>query len=155
MNIVDILLPERVIFLPSVSSKKRALEILSEHLATTAPGLSDAEIFNSLINRERLGSCGLGHGVAIPHGRIKGVTEAIAAALKLEQGVDYDAPDEHRVDLIVALIVPEESTEEHLGLLAQLAEMFSDEATLAQLRATENPAALLALMGKQASSHAA
>ncbi len=155
MNIVDILKPERIIFLPSLSSKKRALEILSEKLATDTPGLSDTQIFDSLISRERLGSTGMGSGVAIPHSRINGVSDAVAAALILDDGVDYDAPDNEAVDIMVALVVPEESTEEHLGLLAQLAGMFNDEQTLAQLRNADSPASLLDIMDQQMPSHAA
>lgn len=138
MTIADLLSLERISLQPSVSSKKRALEILSEQLASAMPKLGAVEIFDCLIARERLGSTGLGHGVAIPHARVVGVDEAIGAILKLQQGVDYDAVDQEHVDLLFALLVPENSTEKHLGLLSQLAEMFSEEKTLVQLRSAEN-----------------
>ena len=154
MTIADLLSPERIALLPSVSSKKRALEALSAQLASATPSLSEVEIFNSLIARERLGSTGLGHGVAIPHARIAGVEEAIGAVMKLEQGVDYDALDQQPVDLLFALLVPENSTEKHLELLSQLAELFSDAKALVRLRAAQDTDSLLALFKEKIPSHA-
>lgn len=146
MRISSLLSPERVLCLPQVSSKKRALEMLSEMLASRLPELGKDEIFASLLARERLGSTGLGHGVAIPHGRLSGVSSALGAVLKLRQGVDYDAPDSEPVDIMFALLVPEECTDEHLQILARLARMFSQPAMLSQLRVTEDPADVLIQM---------
>lgn len=115
-------------------SKKRALEILSEIIARDQETVSTNDVFDSLIARERLGGTGVGHGVAIPHGRLKNSTQTYAAFIKLDEGVDYDAPDQQAVDLLFALLVPEESTEEHLQILAQLAQMFSDESFRNSLR---------------------
>ena len=129
-QLVDLLAPERVLYRPSVGSKKRALEILSELMATESGPVSANEALTSLIERERLGSTGLGHGAAIPHGRLNGLDNAICAFLKLGDGVDFDAVDEQPVDMICGLLVPAQSTSEHLNILALLAEMFSD----AQLR---------------------
>jgi nitrogen PTS system EIIA component len=143
MNISELLTPERVVCTDEVSSKKRALEMLSEMLAANEPELTGGEIFDSLLSRERLGSTGLGHGVAIPHGRVRGIHTAIAAMLKLEHGVDYDAPDREPVDLLFALLVPKESTDEHLQILAALARMFADPPTLARLREACDSSALL------------
>lgn len=145
MNIADLLTPERVRCIPEVSSKKRAIELLSDMLSADLPLLAESEIFDALIARERLGSTGLGHGVAIPHGRLAGVNEACAALLKLDQGVDYDAPDQEPVDIFFALIVPAQSTDEHLRILATLARMFSETDALAQLRGTTGTSALLKL----------
>lgn len=144
MNIAQLLAPERVNRTSEISSKKRVLEVLSEMLASSQPNLSGTEIFDSLIARERLGSTGLGHGVAIPHGRMAGVEHAVAALIKLERGVDYDAPDREPVDLLFALLVPQESTDEHLQILATLARMFADPAALASLRSADHGEALLA-----------
>jgi PTS system nitrogen regulatory IIA component len=83
-------------------------------------------VFDALIGRERLGSTGLGHGVAIPHGRLEGNDRTRAAFLQLRDGVDFDSNDRQPVDLLFAMVVPEDSTEEHLKVLARLAEMFSD-----------------------------
>jgi nitrogen PTS system EIIA component len=146
MNIGDLLAPERVQLVPEVSSKKRALEMLSEMLATSLPNLTQGEIFDSLLSRERLGSTGLGHGVAIPHGRLGVASEARAALLKLNKGVDYDAPDREPVDIVFALIVPAQSTDEHLRILATLARMFSEPDTLARMRGATGTTALLALL---------
>lgn len=134
MQIAKLLTPERITCQQESSSKKRALETLSKLLASDLPGFTDGEIFDSLIGRERLGSTGLGKGVALPHGRMKGLDEPIAALLTLDQGVDYDAIDSRPVDLMFALLVPEESTDEHLKILARLAEMFSNADFCTQLR---------------------
>jgi len=156
MKIADILTPQRIQLRPSVTSQKRALELLSETLARdTPPKITDAVIFDALTRRERLGSTALGHGVAIPHGRIPGLDRAIGAVLKLQEGIDYDAPDQAPVDLLFALLVPEDTTEEHLALLAQLAEIFSDESRLAQLRARNTPEELMELFTHAPSSYAA
>lgn len=128
---------ERVACRGFVSSKKRALELVSELAAESESSLSQNEVFSSLIERERLGSTGLGHGVAIPHGRLKSLDHAVCAFVKLNQGVDYDAADGQPVDMICALLVPEESTNEHLDVLSMLAEMFSDEHWRARLRAAK------------------
>ncbi|EHQ51368.1 PTS IIA-like nitrogen-regulatory protein PtsN [Ectothiorhodospira sp. PHS-1] len=146
MNIGDLLASERVCCLPDVSSKKRALEMLGDMLSSHLPRLTQGEIFDSLLARERLGSTGLGHGVAIPHGRLAGADEACAALLKLGKGVDYDAPDSEPVDILFALVVPTECTDEHLQILALLARMFSDPETLARLRSAKGPEDLLELV---------
>jgi PTS system nitrogen regulatory IIA component len=155
MNISQILTSDRIRLEDTTSSKKRALEILSEMLAQGAPEASAAAIFDALNRRERLGSTGLGHGVAIPHGRILGIPQAIGAILRLQQGIDYDAPDRQPVDILFALLVPEQSTDEHLELLSQLAEMFSEERYLLRLREIEEPQQLLASLSQQVSSDAA
>lgn len=147
MNISELLTPERVVCTGDVTSKKRALEMLSEMLADNQPDLTGGEIFDSLLSRERLGSTGLGHGVAIPHGRVQGIRNAVAAMLKLDRGVDYDSPDREPVDLLFALLVPQESTDEHLQILAALARMFADPPTLARLREADDSTALLARIG--------
>lgn len=125
------------------ASKKRVLEQLSQLIANGETDLSQSQVFDSLLSRERLGSTGLGHGVAIPHARVKNSDRTIAALLKLESGVDYDAIDGQAVDLVFALLVPEQATEEHLQLLAQLAEMFSNSELVARLRNASEPQQLL------------
>ncbi|MGI9304340.1 MAG: PTS sugar transporter subunit IIA [Gammaproteobacteria bacterium] len=155
IRIADVLTPERVVFMREVSSKKRALEIISERLAK-ASSLSQIEVFASLNVRERLGSTGLGGGVAIPHARIASNATTMAIVIRLEEAVDYDAADQQPVDLIFALVVPEEATDEHLELLAQLAEVLSDSRKVANLRAASNEAELLnVLLDTPHTSHAA
>ncbi len=129
----------------SVTSKKRALELLSSLLADVEPELGECEIFNGLVARERLGSTGLGHGVAIPHGRFKHLDGAYGALIKLNEAVDFDAVDGEPVALVFALMVPEESTDEHLQLLSSLAEMFRDEGVREQLLQAASAEALVEL----------
>lgn len=111
----------------SANSKKRLLEKLSLLLENDAPEVDNHAAFQSLFDRERLGSTGVGNGVALPHGRVKGLQEAVGAFGILKKAIDYDAVDNQPVKLVFALLVPEEATEEHLQLLAQLAKLFSDK----------------------------
>ena len=122
----------------NVLSKKRALEELSHLITQDQTQLSVSNIFDSLISRERLGSTGVGYGIAIPHGRIKNCEKITGAFIKLKQGVDFDAMDNQPVDILFALIVPEESTDEHLQVLALLASMFNDEGFRRKLRESQN-----------------
>ena len=146
MRIADILTSERIICNVTLSSKKAALETLSGLIASASIRLDEQEVFNSLLTRERLGGTGLGNGIALPHGRLKDGLSTIAAFIKLQQGVDYDAVDHQPVDLIFALLVPEHSTEEHLQVLAQLAEMFNKPEFLTQLRREESEEAIYGLL---------
>ena len=138
MRISEILTSHRILCNVDLSSKKAVLETLSGLIAGTGSGLTGQEVFNSLLSRERLGGTGLGNGIALPHGRLKNGLSTIAAFIQLKQGVDYDAFDRQPVDLIFALLVPEQSTEEHLQVLAQLAEMFNKPEFLARLRREES-----------------
>ncbi len=136
MQISTLLDVERIACQQDGSSKKRTLDLLSRLLASALPAFSEGELFDSLINRERLGSTGLGNGVALPHGRLAGLETPIAAFVTLSDGgIDFDAIDNQPVDLLFALLVPEESTEEHLQILARLATMFSDPEFCTSLRA--------------------
>lgn len=134
MQLTDLLTPQRVACDVELSSKKRALELLSELIASDQQDLTPTEVFENLIARERLGSTGLGHGVAIPHARVKGLDRPLSAFIRLKGGVDFDAMDGQPVDMLCALLVPEKSTDSHLELLALLAEMFSDAEYCQQLR---------------------
>ena len=135
MQLVSILDPARTRCGAEAASKKRVLEILSELLVqgTTDPVTPHA-VFDCLVARERLGSTGLGHGVALPHARLSQADEPVGAFLKIERGVDFDAPDGGRVDLVFGLLVPEDSTEEHLEILSQLAALFHEEELRRKLR---------------------
>ena len=144
MQVAELLDLDRISCNTQSASKKRVLEQLSQLLAANQDNLSQNQIFDSLLSRERLGSTGMGHGVAIPHGRLKQSNTTLAAFIKLQQGVDFDASDNQPVDLLFALLVPEEATEEHLQLLAQLARMFSDEELVKQLRASPDAHSLYA-----------
>jgi len=149
MEISDLITVDRIACHVSTSSKKRALEKLSELISTSDSALSQNEVFESLVAREKLGSTGLGRGVAIPHGRFKASNKTLAAFVQLDQGVDFDSPDGEPVDLLCALLVPPESTEEHLQVLSSLTEMFRNNDFRQQLRDCDSPEAIFALLTNQ------
>jgi nitrogen PTS system EIIA component len=127
------------------SSKKRLFEqagLLFENL----DGIAKNVVFDSLFAREKLGSTGLGQGVAIPHGRIKGLKDALGAFVRLAQPVPFDAPDGNPVSLVFVLLVPEKATEKHLQILSELAQMFSDKALRDAMSAAPDAAALHGLI---------
>ena len=151
MEVSQLITPDRVQCLSGINSKKRALETISTLLGSGAAGVDPTVIFHQLIERERLGSTGLGHGVALPHGRLTSVMQqddsgdaqfdqtlipdmTLGCFIKLDQGVDFDSPDSKPADLIFGLLVPENCTDEHLNILATLAKMFSDTQFCEQLR---------------------
>ena len=146
MTIAELVTRDRIRLEPECSSQKRALETLAELLAagdggdTPAPGAG--AIFEALSAREKLGSTGLGHGVAIPHGRLADLDAPRVAVLQLGNGVDFDAMDHEPVDILIALVVPESATSEHLDLLAQLARGLSQPDTIAALRRADSAEAL-------------
>lgn len=146
MNISDILSPDCVFTNVGCHSKKDALDTLAKMCANSDSSTSQTEVFDCLIARERLGSTGLGSGIAIPHGRLKQGKKTIAAFIQLDTGIDYDAVDKAPVDLLFALIVPEDSTEEHLQILATLAEMFSEATTLDKLRQTRSSTEIFSIL---------
>ena len=146
MQISDILTSDRILCNVNVSSKKAALETLSGVIAGASSNLTAPEVFYCLLSRERLGGTGLGNGIALPHGRMKDGLVTLAAFIKLKQGVDYDAADDQPVDLIFALLVPEHSTDEHLQVLAQLAEMFNEPEFLTRIRKEESREAIYSLL---------
>lgn len=134
MQLIDILARERVATDLRASSKKRLLELAASLLSHDAGDAMERQVFEALVAREHLGSTGLGSGVAIPHGRVDADLPPMAAFLRLKQPVDFDAPDGEPVDLVLALVVPEHFTDQHLSLLAQVAELFSKAEVCAELR---------------------
>jgi PTS system nitrogen regulatory IIA component len=131
----------------AIASKKRLLEALAHLLASGSASLSPDAVFERLLERERLGSTGLGHGIALPHARVKALSDPVGAFVQIRTGVDYDAVDGEPVDLAFALLVPESANEEHLQLLAQLASLFSDPAVRKQLREADAPERVLRHFG--------
>ncbi len=145
IDIAELLTVERICCNADVASKKRAFERLAEILAASDVAVHDErEIFDALNGRERLGSTGLGHGVALPHGRMPGLQQPLAAVLTLTAGIDFDAPDDQPVDLLFGLLMPEDCNEQHLQILAALAGMFSDAALRERLQQCTDARALLA-----------
>ena len=134
----QILTPECVCCDVAAASRKRTLQALGEIFASADPALSAHSVFDRLVARERLGSTGLGDGCALPHARVPGLDRTLAAFLRLGEGVDFDSPDHVPVDLVFGLLVPEESTDEHLETLATIARVLSDERVRSSLRSTED-----------------
>ena len=122
----------------SVTSKKRLLEHIAAGVAADNPEFDADELFNELLARERLGSTGLGHGVAIPHCRSSRCTSITGMLLKLEQAIDFEAVDDEPVDLIFALIVPADAHDEHLKVLGALATAFNEADYRNNLRSAED-----------------
>jgi PTS system nitrogen regulatory IIA component len=126
MNLISKLLPPaHVVLNMAASSKKRVFE-QAGLLFENQHGVARSKVFDSLFARERLGSTGLGQGVAIPHGRIKGLREPVAAFIRLTEAIPFDAPDGKPVSILIFLLVPEQATQLHLEILSELAQMLSD-----------------------------
>ncbi|MEY4258104.1 MAG: hypothetical protein RJA56_1005 [Pseudomonadota bacterium] len=137
-----------------VTSKKRAFEEAGL-LFETLHGLNRALITDSLFARERLGSTGLGHGVAIPHGRIKGLKQPLAAVFQLAAPIGFDAPDEQAVQLLIFLLVPEAATQKHLEILSEIAELLSDSQLRESMKTANADAVLHQMISTWHSAHAA
>ncbi len=142
MSLIGKILPEANVVLDAESaSKKRVFEragILFENQLQIAR----SQIYDSLFAREKLGSTGLGHGVAIPHGRVKGLRDAVGAFFKTQNPIAFDSPDGQPVTLIFVLLVPERATDMHLQILGELAQMFSDKGFREKLQAQQDAAAI-------------
>jgi len=154
MRLIDLLSPRAVIPSLKASSKKQALLELSEKAATLC-GLPAREIFDALLQRERLGSTGIGDGVAIPHGKLAKLKAIYGVFARLERPIEFDALDGNPVDLIFLLITPESAGADHLKALACAARMLRDSEIVATIRATKDPGALYALVTEQSQPHAA
>ncbi|MEO0028478.1 MAG: Nitrogen regulatory protein [Pseudomonadota bacterium] len=153
MNRLAAILPvEQVLVGVDATSKKRAFEeagLLFENLH----GLSRALVTDSLFARERLGSTGLGHGVAIPHGRIKGLKSPMAAVFQLGQAIGFDAPDEQPVKLLIFLLVPEAATQKHLEILSEIAELLSNASLRDNMLSSDSTGSLHTLIHHWSPAH--
>lgn len=138
MTLDSILSPGRTHCGTSVTSKKRLLEQLAEYLSEDDSQFSADQLFNDLLARERLGSTGIGHGVAIPHCRSEQCKQITGILLKLNEAIDFEAIDDQPVDLVFALIVPAEAHDEHIKVLAALATAFNDEEFRQALRSSQD-----------------
>lgn len=137
-HISQLLAPENIVLDVDASSKKRVFEKVGL-LFENNQGIARSAVFDSLFAREKLGSTGLGRGIAIPHGRIKGLKEARGAFLRLTTPVPFDSPDGQPVSLLFVLLVPEQATEQHLQILSELAERFSDRTCREALSTADSP----------------
>ncbi|TFV92129.1 PTS sugar transporter subunit IIA [Oxalobacteraceae bacterium OM1] len=153
-NIAKILAANNVVLDLEVSSKKRAFEQAGLIFENNC-GIARSVVSDNLFARERLGSTGLGHGVAVPHGRIKGLKSPLAAFVRLKDPIPFESPDGQPVKLLVFLLIPDQVTQQHLEILSEIAEMFSDEAFRNELTVDPNAASVhTRLIDWQPSLHA-
>jgi len=124
MTISLLLSPQRIFLDTEISSKKKLLQLIANIVADQTQ-LAESLIYSNLLNRERLGSTGLGHGFAVPHARLESLDKTIGCLFRLKEPVNFEAPDNQPVDLVFTIIIPQEATEEHLMILSSLARIFS------------------------------
>jgi PTS system nitrogen regulatory IIA component len=136
--LTEILSPARTVCHAPGASKKRLFETIARIISEDQPSLVYEEIFTQLIAREKLGSTGLGQGIAIPHCRLDTCPEPLGTLITLEQAIDFDAPDEQPVDLLFALLVPGEAHQKHLDILANVARLFSQADFCRELRSAKD-----------------
>lgn len=137
-NLAKILLPERVILDLDVSNKEQMFETVCAMLKDQC-SIAQATLAKNLLEREALGSTALGYGVAVPHGRIKGLKAPMAAFVRLKEPIPFDAPDEQPVKLLIFVLIPDNVTQQHLEILSEIAEMFSNSEFRAVLAAEMDP----------------
>jgi PTS system nitrogen regulatory IIA component len=136
------------------NSKKQLLQVLSEKAAAIT-GIPEREIFDTILQRERLGSTGVGNGIAIPHGKLAGVRRITGVFARLDQPVDFEALDDQPVDLVFLLLAPEGAGADHLKALSRIARVLRDADTVAKIRGTKDAAAIHAFLASTPASHAA
>lgn len=150
----DLLLPDAVLPALKVNGKKQILQELSAKAAELT-GLDEREIFETLLQRERLGSTGVGNGIAIPHGKLTTINRLMGIFARLERPIDFDALDGEPVDLVFLLLAPESAGADHLKALARVARVLRDPSVAQKLRATRDAAALHAVLTEAAATNAA
>lgn len=154
MELADLLQPQQVIARLRATSKKQALQELAKRAAEIT-GQSERAIFSTLMKRERLGTTGVGNGIAIPHGKLPGLDRMYGIFARLDHPIDFEAIDERPVDLIFMLLAPESSAADHLKALARVSRLLRDKTACEKLRGTDDPEALYALLVDTTSSWAA
>jgi PTS system nitrogen regulatory IIA component len=154
MIIADLITPQSVIANFRVSSKKQALQELAKKAASLV-GQPEKLVFDVLSERERLGTTGVGLGIAIPHGKLPGLDRMTGLFARLEKPVDFEAIDNQPVDLVFLMLAPEDAGADHLKALARVSRLLRDRAVCAKLRGTDNADALYALLTDDRTSHAA
>lgn len=154
MDLSDLLKPEAVVPSLKAHSKKQVIQDLCDK-ASRLTGLSEREIFETILQRERLGSTGVGHGVAIPHGKLRAVDRLVGVFARLSQPVDFDALDNQPVDLVFLLLAPEGAGADHLKALARIARVLRDGAVAERLRTTDDAGGLYSILVNPAPSTAA
>jgi PTS system nitrogen regulatory IIA component len=153
MTLTDLLTPAAVVSPLRANGKKQALQELSQHAARVT-GLSERDLFEALLQRERLGSTGIGDGIAIPHGRMPGIDRLVGLFARAERPIEFDALDGQPVDIIFVLIAPEGAGADHLKALARVARVLRNQAVLEQVRHARDPAAIYAILAESAAKAA-
>jgi len=154
MDMAELISPAGIVPALRVTSKKQALQELAKRAAELI-GEPERAIFEVLIGRERLGTTGVGHGIAIPHGKLASLTRLHCLFARLETPIDFDAIDDQPVDLICVLLAPEEAGADHLKALARVSRLLRDRAVCEKLRGTDSRDGLYAILTESAASHAA
>jgi PTS system nitrogen regulatory IIA component len=154
MDLSDLIEVSAIMPALKANSKKQVLQLLSEKAARIT-GLPEREIFDTVLRREKLGSTGVGNGIAIPHGKIRGVRRITGVFARLEQPVDFDSLDDQPVDLVFLLLAPEGAGADHLKALSRIARVLRDGDTVAKIRGTSEAAAIHAFLSQTPASHAA
>jgi PTS system nitrogen regulatory IIA component len=154
MDIAELITPAAIVARLKVGSKKQLLQELARRAAELS-GAGERQIFDVLLERERLGSTGVGNGIAIPHGRLAGLRRLHGLFVRIEPAVDFDAVDEQPVDLVFLLLAPEAAGADHLKALARVSRLLRDRQMCEKLRGAENADALYALLTETQTSHAA
>ncbi|MCH7930022.1 MAG: PTS IIA-like nitrogen regulatory protein PtsN [Proteobacteria bacterium] len=154
MEITDLVSIEGVVADLKATSKKQALQDLA-HRAADVTGLHERAIFDTLLERERLGTTGVGLGIAIPHGKMADLDRLYGVFARLNNPVDFDAVDDQPVDLIFLLLAPESAGADHLKALARVSRLLRDQSVCEKLRGSDTPAAIYALLTESTTSHAA
>ncbi|MBN9070538.1 MAG: PTS IIA-like nitrogen regulatory protein PtsN [Rhizobiales bacterium] len=154
MDLSDLLDVPSILPALRANSKKQLLQLLAEKAASVT-GLPERDIFETIYQRERLGSTGVGNGIAIPHGKLNGVKKITGVFARLETPVDFEALDDQPVDLVFLLLAPEGAGADHLKALARIARVLRDAETVAKVRGTQDASAIYALLSHTPASHAA
>lgn len=154
MDLSDLLTVGAVLPHVKASNKKQALQDISAQAAEIT-GRADREIFDTLLQREKLGSTGVGHGVAIPHGKMAGLDRLVGVFARLDRPVEFDSLDDAPVDLIFLLLAPENAGADHLKALARIARVLRDPNVASKLRAANDASAIYALLTQPPASNAA
>lgn len=146
MTISALLSPELTFINPDISSKKKLLEFIADTISKRF-ALTQTSIYNNLLDRERLGSTGLGKGFAVPHARLSELDTTVGCFIRLEKAVNFEAQDQQPVDLIFCIIIPEHATDEHLQILSSLAKIFSQEQIRSDIRNASSTEHIIRIIG--------
>jgi len=154
MDLSDLIEVSAVMPTLKANSKKQLLQLLAEKAATVT-GLAEREIFDTILQRERLGSTGVGNGIAIPHGKLPGIRKITGVFARLDTPVDFEALDDQPVDLVFLLLAPESAGADHLKALSRIARVLRDPETVSKIRGSNDATAIYTFLAQTPASHAA